>query len=78
MTDKSDGKPWASQHNLLIVLSGCVIIALMTLGYLHPAVAGIAIILMLGGYVISVFGYGPRRSSTQLAATTGQPGNSAV
>jgi hypothetical protein len=77
MTDKSDGKPWASTNNLLIVASECVIIALMTLRYLNPAVAAAAILLLLGGYLITVFGWGARRSSTQLASTNGRPGNSA-
>jgi hypothetical protein len=76
MTDKSDTKTWASTSNLLIVVSECVIIALMTLDYLHPAAAAVAIVLILAGYLVSVFG--ARRSSTQLAHTTGQPGNSAA
>jgi hypothetical protein len=75
MTDKSDRKPWAWTNNLIVVLSECVIIASMILGYLHPAVAAILLTLMLGGYLISVFGRGPRRSSTQPAFTTGHPGN---
>jgi hypothetical protein len=78
MTDKSDGKSWASNNNLLVVVSECVIIALMTLRYLNPAVAAVVITLMLGGYLISVFGPGARRSSAQLGHTTGQPGNSAA
>jgi hypothetical protein len=78
MTDKSDTKTWASTSNLLIVVSECVIIALMTLDYLHPAAAAVAIVLILAGYLVSVFGFGARRSSTQLAHTTGQPGNSAA
>jgi hypothetical protein len=78
MTDKSDAKQWASNSNLLIVITECVIIALMTLRYLNPAVAAIVIVLMLGGYLISVFGPGARGSSTQFASSTGQPGNSAV
>jgi hypothetical protein len=78
MTDKSDAKPWASNNNLLIVVSECVVIALMTLRYLNPAVAAVVILLMLGGYLISVFGPGAGRSSTRFAPTTGQPGNSVV
>lgn len=66
MTDKSDGKTWASHHNLLVVVSECVIIALMTLRYLNPAVAASVITLMLAGYLISVFGSGASRSTTQL------------
>jgi|HubBroStandDraft_6_1064221.scaffolds.fasta_scaffold2347633_1 hypothetical protein len=77
MTDKSDGKPWASTNNLLIVLSECIIIALMTLDYLHPAGAAAVIVVMLGGYLISVFGTA-RGTSTPFAPTTGHPGNSAV
>jgi hypothetical protein len=75
MTDKSDGKPWARTNNLIVVLSECVILASMILRYLHPAVAAILLTLMLGGYLISVFGRGPRRSSTQPAPTTAQLGN---
>ena len=75
MTEKSDGKTWASTNNLLIVLSECIIIALMTLDYLHPAVAATVIVVLLGGYLISVFG-GARQSSAHFASTTGQPGNS--
>jgi hypothetical protein len=78
MTDNADGKPWASNNNLLIVVSECVIIALMTLRYLNPAVAAVVILLMLGGYLISVFGRGQGQSSTQFAPTTGQRGNSVV
>ena len=36
MTDKSDGNSWASNNNLLIVVSECVIIALMTLRHFEP------------------------------------------
>jgi len=75
MTDKSDGKSWAWSNNLLVLLSECVIIASMILRYLHPAVAAILLTLMLGGYLISVFGRGPRRSSTQPARSTGLAGN---
>jgi hypothetical protein len=63
MTDNSGVKPWASTDNLLVVLCECVIAALMTLRYLHPGVATAVIMLVLGGYVISVFGPGPRRNS---------------
>jgi CBS-domain-containing membrane protein len=63
MTDKLDGKAWATTDNLLIVLTECIIVALMTLRYLHPAVAAVVITLMLGGYLVSVFGYAARRSS---------------
>ncbi len=76
MTDKSDTKTWASTSNLLIVVSECVIIALMTLDYLHPAAAAVAIVLILAGYLVSVFGFGLNRS--HLANTTGPAGNSVV
>jgi uncharacterized membrane protein YphA (DoxX/SURF4 family) len=71
----TEGKPWASTNNILIVLSECIIIALMTLGYLNPAAAAVAIVLMLGGYLVAVFGPAAR---SHFAATTGQPHNSAV
>lgn len=73
MTDKLDGKAWASTNNLLIVVSECVIVALMTLRYLNPAGAAVVILLMLGGYLFSVYGHGP--ASSQLASTTGRPGD---
>jgi hypothetical protein len=75
MTDKLDGKPWASNHDFLVVTCGCVIISLMTLRYLHPAAAAVVIVVMLSGYLISVFGHGLRRSSTPFSPTTGQPGD---
>ncbi len=75
MTDRSEHKPWASTNNLLIVVSECVIVALMTLRYLNPAVAAVAIVLMLAGYLVSVFGIGSRHSATPLGPTAGPTGN---